>query len=153
MQWWRPEKMNQMTNRQGNTIAPSSGEPPALPWHRNGEADDLVGDPGPGQVHPQLESVAESHPQFTNFLQPGWLWNQNFWLSERIRCSPSEISVWYVRGPLNHLCGVFSCSPLSGLHSTEAWLGDPQVDALPRARLRIILSSSLRKAAFFLSQN
>ena len=62
--------MNQMTNRQENTIAPSSGEPPALPWHRNGEADDLVGDPGPGQVHPQLESVAESHPQFTSFLQP-----------------------------------------------------------------------------------
>ena len=70
MQWWRPEKMNQMTNRQGNTSAPSSGEPPALPWHRNGEADDLVGDPGPGQVHPQLESVAESHPQFTFHLPP-----------------------------------------------------------------------------------
>ena len=59
-----------MTNRQENTIAPSSGEPPALPRHRDGEAEDLVGQLGPGQVHPQLESVAESHPQFTTFLQP-----------------------------------------------------------------------------------
>jgi len=40
---------------------PSSGEPPALPRHRDGEAEDLVGQLGPGQVHPQLEPVAERH--------------------------------------------------------------------------------------------
>ena len=105
---WRPEKMNQMTNRQENTIAPSSGEPPALPWHRNGEADDLVGDPGPGQVHPQLESVAESHPQFTNFLQPQVIVESKFlveWVdplftfrNQRLICSrATEPFVWCVQ--------------------------------------------------------
>ena len=43
------------------SISPSSGEPPALPRHRDGEAEDLVGQLGPGQVHPQLEPVAERH--------------------------------------------------------------------------------------------
>jgi len=46
---------------EGCVSKPSSGEPPALPRHRDGEAEDLVGQLGPGQVHPQLEPVAERH--------------------------------------------------------------------------------------------
>ena len=43
------------------SISPSPGEPSALPRHRDGEAEDLVGQLGLGQVHPQLEPVAERH--------------------------------------------------------------------------------------------
>jgi len=42
---------------------PSPGKPPALPGHAHGEADNLVCQLGPGQAHPQLKSVAESHLQ------------------------------------------------------------------------------------------
>ena len=50
-------------------MEPSPGEPPALPRHAHREADDLVGQLGARQAHPQLEPVAESHVQ----AGPDWM--------------------------------------------------------------------------------
>ena len=52
-------------------ISPSPGKPPALPGHAHREADDLVGQLGARQAHPQLEPVAESHVQAQ--AGPDWM--------------------------------------------------------------------------------
>jgi len=54
---------------EGGVGEPSPGEPPALPRHAHREADDLVGQLGARQAHPQLEPVAESHAQ----AGPDWM--------------------------------------------------------------------------------
>ena len=122
----------------GDLLQPSSGEPPALPWHAHREADDLVGQLWARQTHPKLEPVAESHhpgtgqhwmegtpaassPGFNKFLVPKWV---------DALFTFRNISVWYALVTEPTLWCVHPS--VIGAQLKEAWTGAPQV-SLPCA--------------------